>query len=161
MATHSSILAWKIPGTEEPVGLLSMGSQSQTQLMRLSSSSNTFYMDKLYTQIYVIYTMYVYRYAVNWVVTWFALKVLHLMYKSWKKKISKQKHLILLRELLNNSPFFLCSTAMKLLHFISEKTQKVDKLLYGKAWIWLIYCHLELWSSVMDLNLFLSVHLEN
>ena len=26
MATHSSILAWRIPGTEEPVGLLSMGS---------------------------------------------------------------------------------------------------------------------------------------
>ena len=26
MATHSSVLAWKIPGTEEPVGLLSMGS---------------------------------------------------------------------------------------------------------------------------------------
>ena len=27
MATHSSILAWKIPWTEEPVGLQSMGSQ--------------------------------------------------------------------------------------------------------------------------------------
>ena len=26
MATHSSILAWRIPGTEEPSGLLSMGS---------------------------------------------------------------------------------------------------------------------------------------
>ena len=26
MATHSSILAWKIPGTEEPGGLPSMGS---------------------------------------------------------------------------------------------------------------------------------------
>ena len=26
MATHSSILAWKIPGTEEPGGLQSMGS---------------------------------------------------------------------------------------------------------------------------------------
>ena len=26
MATHSSILAWKIPGTEESSGLLSMGS---------------------------------------------------------------------------------------------------------------------------------------
>ena len=26
MATHSSILAWRIPGTEEPDGLLSMGS---------------------------------------------------------------------------------------------------------------------------------------
>ena len=25
MATHSSILAWRIPGTEEPSGLLSMG----------------------------------------------------------------------------------------------------------------------------------------
>ena len=28
MAAHSSILAWKIPWTEEPDGLLSMGSQS-------------------------------------------------------------------------------------------------------------------------------------
>ena len=27
MATHSSILAWKIPRTDEPGGLLSMGSQ--------------------------------------------------------------------------------------------------------------------------------------
>ena len=33
MATHSSILAWEIPWTEEPGGLPSMGSQtSQTQL---------------------------------------------------------------------------------------------------------------------------------
>ena len=27
MATHSNILAWKIPGTEEPGGLQSTGSQ--------------------------------------------------------------------------------------------------------------------------------------
>ena len=26
VATHSSVLAWRIPGTEEPGGLLSMGS---------------------------------------------------------------------------------------------------------------------------------------
>ena len=26
MATHSSVLAWRIPGTEEPSGLLSTGS---------------------------------------------------------------------------------------------------------------------------------------
>ena len=32
MATHPSILAWRIPWTEEPGGLQSMGSQSQTQL---------------------------------------------------------------------------------------------------------------------------------
>ena len=31
MATHSSILAWEILWTEEPGGLQSMGSQSQTQ----------------------------------------------------------------------------------------------------------------------------------
>ena len=32
MATYSSVLAWGIPGTAEPGGLLSMGSQSQTRL---------------------------------------------------------------------------------------------------------------------------------
>ena len=32
MTAHSSILAWKIPWTEEPGGLQSMGSQSQAQL---------------------------------------------------------------------------------------------------------------------------------
>ena len=32
MATHSSTLAWKIPWTEEPGRLQSMGSQSQTRL---------------------------------------------------------------------------------------------------------------------------------
>ena len=31
MATHSSTLAWKIPQTEEPGGLQSMGLQSWTQ----------------------------------------------------------------------------------------------------------------------------------
>ena len=31
MTTHSSILAWRIPWTEEPGGLWSMGSQSQTR----------------------------------------------------------------------------------------------------------------------------------
>ena len=32
MATHSSILAWKIPGTEDPGGLQPVGSQSRSQL---------------------------------------------------------------------------------------------------------------------------------
>ena len=37
MATHSSILAWRIPWTEEPGGLQSLGSQRVwTQLKRLS-----------------------------------------------------------------------------------------------------------------------------
>ena len=41
MAAHSSVLAWRIPGMGEPGGLLSMGSQSQTQLKRCSSSSSS------------------------------------------------------------------------------------------------------------------------
>jgi len=32
MATHSSVLAWRIPGMGEPDGLPSMGSQSRTRL---------------------------------------------------------------------------------------------------------------------------------
>ena len=40
MATHSSVLAWRIPGTGEPGGLPSTGS-SRTRLKRLSSSSSS------------------------------------------------------------------------------------------------------------------------
>ena len=40
MATHSSVLAWRIPGTMEPSGLPSMGSHRVRQLMQLSSSSS-------------------------------------------------------------------------------------------------------------------------
>ena len=41
MTTHSSVLAWRIPGTVEPGGLLSMGSHSRTRLKRISSSSSS------------------------------------------------------------------------------------------------------------------------
>ena len=41
MATHSSVLAWRIPGMVEPDGLPSMESHSQTRLKRLSSSSSS------------------------------------------------------------------------------------------------------------------------
>ena len=43
MATYSSVLAWRIPGTGEPGGLPSMGSHSRTQLTRLSSSSSRWF----------------------------------------------------------------------------------------------------------------------
>ena len=40
MATHSSVLVWRIPWTEEPDGLQSMGSQgvSTTECLTLSLS---------------------------------------------------------------------------------------------------------------------------
>ena len=40
MATHSSVLALRIPGTREPGGLPSTGSHSRIRLKRLSSSSS-------------------------------------------------------------------------------------------------------------------------
>ena len=48
MAPHSSTLAWKIPGTEEPGRLQSMGSLSRT---RLSDFTFTFISAKLRLQI--------------------------------------------------------------------------------------------------------------
>ena len=42
MATHSSILAWRIPWTEEPGGPQSMESQGQTQLKRLNTHMSIF-----------------------------------------------------------------------------------------------------------------------
>ena len=41
MATHSSILAWKIPWMEEPGRLQSMGSQSRTQLSNFTVTCYT------------------------------------------------------------------------------------------------------------------------
>ena len=41
MVTHSSILAWKIPRTEEPSGLQCMESQSQTRLSDWTECSNS------------------------------------------------------------------------------------------------------------------------
>ena len=48
MATHSSVLAWRIPGTEEPWWASVYGvAQSQTRLKRLSSSSSRIYARKV------------------------------------------------------------------------------------------------------------------
>ena len=46
MATHSSILAWKIPWTEQPGGLQSMGSQRVEHDSGLSVHEQTFYPSK-------------------------------------------------------------------------------------------------------------------
>ena len=40
MTTHSSILAWRIPWTEEPGGLQSMGSQESDTTQRLSMNTH-------------------------------------------------------------------------------------------------------------------------
>ena len=40
MATHSSILAWRIPWTEKPDRLQSTGSQSQTRLSKFTFTSH-------------------------------------------------------------------------------------------------------------------------
>ena len=55
MATHSSILAWRIPWTEEPGGLQSMGSQSLTRLSNLATAY-------IYIHIYIYIYTYIYIY---------------------------------------------------------------------------------------------------
>ena len=53
MATHSSVLAWRISGTGEPGGLPSTGShKSRTPLKRLSSSSRKNYWEIPWTEGY-------------------------------------------------------------------------------------------------------------
>ena len=42
MAVHSSILGWKIPWTEEPGGLQSMGSQALNATQRLNHRQDTY-----------------------------------------------------------------------------------------------------------------------
>ena len=46
MATHSSVLAWRIPGTGEPGGVYGVA-QSQTRMKRFSSSSSSRDVDTL------------------------------------------------------------------------------------------------------------------
>ena len=41
MATHSSVLAWKVPGTGEPGGLPYGVAQSRTRLKRLGGSGGS------------------------------------------------------------------------------------------------------------------------
>ena len=48
MATHSSVLAWRIPGMGKPGGLPSMGSQSRTQLKWLSNSNEVLGVGRCY-----------------------------------------------------------------------------------------------------------------
>ena len=47
METHSSILAWEIPRTEEPGGLQSTGSQQVGHDLGTNNSSNKFFSIKL------------------------------------------------------------------------------------------------------------------
>ena len=51
MATHSSVLAWRIPGTGKPGGLAISGvAQSRTRLKQLSSSSSSRHLYKSIAQ---------------------------------------------------------------------------------------------------------------
>ena len=50
LATYSSIIAWRIPWIEEPGGLQSTGSQSQTQL---SDFTFTIFPYSVFTYLYI------------------------------------------------------------------------------------------------------------
>ena len=44
VATHSSVLAWRVPGTEEPSGLPSRGRQSWTRLSDSAAAAEHMYL---------------------------------------------------------------------------------------------------------------------
>ena len=52
MVTHSSVLAWRIPGMAEPGGVPSMGSHSWTRLKQLSSSSSSKLLQQILTALH-------------------------------------------------------------------------------------------------------------
>ena len=54
MATHSSFLAWGIPCIEEPGGLQSMGSQSQTRLSEHRHTHTSWRLDFLTLEVKVL-----------------------------------------------------------------------------------------------------------
>ena len=51
MATHSSILGWEIPRTEEPAGLQSMGSQRVEVEQLIKQARNLHTASKRYSQV--------------------------------------------------------------------------------------------------------------
>ena len=54
MATHSSILAWRIPGTGEPAGLPSMGSHRVGQDWSNLAAAEYMYVTKSLSQNYIV-----------------------------------------------------------------------------------------------------------
>ena len=55
MATHSSILAWRIPWTEKPGGLQSVGSQSRTRLKQLGNGNSSSYNSRRFASLSLCY----------------------------------------------------------------------------------------------------------
>ena len=53
MTTHSSILAWRIPWTEEPGGLQSTGSQRVKHSGRILACTQTFHFEMIHRRLYI------------------------------------------------------------------------------------------------------------
>ena len=51
MATHSSILAWEIPSTEEPGGLQSLGSQKRWTRLRDQTATTVKSLERLFSEL--------------------------------------------------------------------------------------------------------------
>ena len=64
MAPHSSTLAWKIPGTEEPGGLQFMGSQ-RVRLDRLTNTLPTMITCLIFVVVVEVYLRLIYNVLVS------------------------------------------------------------------------------------------------
>ena len=54
MATHSSVLAWEIPWTEEPGGLQSLGSQKESEMAEQLNSNRSGGVGSIFCSVLVI-----------------------------------------------------------------------------------------------------------
>ena len=89
MATHSSVLAWRIPGTGEPGGLLSMGSHRvghDWSDLAAAAAENPFKhlgAFSLYTYIYIYIYNFIYL-SISWL--WWVLVALQAFLYSFREQ---------------------------------------------------------------------------
>jgi len=113
MATHSSVLAWRIPGMGEPGGLPSEVSQSWTRLKRLSNAASN------------VYNFFIYFKEKSWMLFKTALKIA--LKSIVLNRMCKWKHVCIFYEKLPWGIFFnkvtLKFKQQKKIKYISQSVQ--------------------------------------
>ena len=118
VATHSSSLAWRIPWTEDPGGLQSMGSQSQTQLKWLGMHASISLL--LLSCSYIVLLLYPTPQSIHPLIN---IWVGSSFYVLWIKPKHSWKYLLVDRHsfLLDSSPLCMCAYKCRL-YFIRNWT---------------------------------------
>ena len=124
MATHSTILVWRLPWTEEPGGLQSMGPQRVRQTERLSWHA-------LYNEVFVPINLSSHVLCFYLIILWG--RVTRVLLEKQNGKLSAWTKLCCI------SSFYLCFLALPAnIYFISSFTQVICQeffLFTGHCWV--------------------------